>query len=101
MQSDDANELSLVNMSLVTLLKTNAKGTLCVSTTASLHPGLLRSKLVTELFTTDVQIQPNPQIQEPACIPIQAGCTKPPDMRPDSDMDLVHPPLLFTTNQGI
>lgn len=26
MQSDDANELSLVNMSLVTLLKTNAKG---------------------------------------------------------------------------
>lgn len=26
MQSDDATELSLVNMSLVTLLKTNAKG---------------------------------------------------------------------------
>jgi len=26
MQSDDANELSLVNMSLVTLLKINAKG---------------------------------------------------------------------------
>ena len=28
MQSDDATELSLVNMSLVTLLKTNAKGVL-------------------------------------------------------------------------
>jgi len=39
MQSDDANELSLVNMSLVTLLKTNAKGFLFFTYDVVSHQG--------------------------------------------------------------